>query len=140
MASRNRVLVSIAVAAAVIGLGAGVAVALYPSGASSAAPPTAQALTTLVNQLTSADPRVEAAALAPGGAPVRGEPATLLPAGSKLVVEPATWEVTGVDSSGAPAAGRIRARLTEPGRLARAVYLELVKMQGRWLVYETSQA
>lgn len=140
MASRNRVLVSIAVAAAVIGLGAGVAVALYPSGASSAAPPTAQALTTLVNQLTSADPRVEAEALAPGGAPVQGESATLLPAGSKLVVEAATWEVTGVDSSGASAAGRIRARLTEPDRPASAVYLELVKMQGRWLVYETSQA
>jgi hypothetical protein len=45
-----------------------------------------------------------------------------------------------VDSSGAPAAGRVRARLTEPGRPAAEVYLELVKLQGRWLVYETSQA
>lgn len=93
-----------------------------------------------MNQLTSADPRVEAVALAPGGAPLQGQSATLLPAGSKLAVEPATWEVTGVDSSGAPAAGRIRARLTELGRTAVEVYLELVKLQGRWLLYETSQA
>ncbi len=71
---------------------------------------------------------------------MQGQSATLLPAGSKLAVEPATWEATGVDSSGASAAGRVRARLTEPGRPAAEVYLELVKLQGRWLVYETSQA
>jgi hypothetical protein len=93
-----------------------------------------------VNQLTSVDPRVDTEALAPGSMPVQRKPKTLLPAGSKLAVEPATWEVTGVDSSGGSAAGRIRARLTEPGRTATEVYLELVKLQGRWLVYETSQA
>lgn len=139
MASRKRVLVVVAAAVVVIGLGAGLAVAFYPRGASSA-PPSAQVLTGLANQLTSADPRVEAGALAPGGTPVPGQPPTLLPAGSKLAVEPATWEAAGTDSSGASAAGRVRARLTEPGRPVAEVYLELVKLQGRWLVYETSRA
>jgi hypothetical protein len=140
MASRNRILLSTAVAVAVIGLGTGVAVALYPKGTPPAAPSAAPALTVLVDQLTSADPHVEAEALTPGGTPARGQPTALLPAGSRLTVEPATWDVTGVDSTGAPAAGRIRARLTEAGHPASEVYLELVKLQGRWLVYETRQA
>jgi hypothetical protein len=140
MASRKRVLVSSVVAVAIVGLGAAVTLAVYKGRVSSASPSTAPALTAVVSQLTSADPRVEVKALAPGGARVRGESVTLLPPGSKLTAEPATWEVTGVDSSGAPAAGRIKARLTEPGHPASEVYLDLVKLRGRWLVYETSHA
>lgn len=61
-------------------------------GASSA-PPSAQVLTGLANQLTSADPRVEAGALAPGGTPVHGQPVTLLPAGS-MAAGPAPGQVS----------------------------------------------
>jgi hypothetical protein len=64
----------------------------------------------------------------------------LLPTGSGLTVEPGTWQVTGVGPSGAPAAGQIKARLTEPGHPVSLIYLGLIKLDGRWLLYETSPA
>jgi hypothetical protein len=145
MAGRKRVVISVA-AVAVIGLGVGLGLVFYPRGtplaSSSLRAPSASApdLTSLVRQLTSADPRVEAQALAPGGGRGPGQPRTLLPAGSRLAVEPGTWRVTGADSSGAPAAGQIRARLTEPDHPGRQVYLGLIKLDGRWRLYETSAA
>jgi hypothetical protein len=132
-----------AVVITVAGVAGGLAAAFHPRGASSVsalASVHAPKLTGLARQLTSDDPRVEAEALAPGGVQEPGQPRTLLPAGSTLTVEPGTWVVTGTDPSGTPATGQVRARLTEPGRAASEVYLDVINIGGRWLLYQTSHA
>jgi hypothetical protein len=141
--SRKGLLFAAAAIIAVVGAAAGLVTAFYPHTRASApavASASAPKLTGLVNQLTSDDPRVEAEALAPGGTQEPGQPRTLLPAGSRLTVEPGTWVVTGVDPSGSPATGQVRARLTEPGRPASEVYLDVIDVGGRWLLYQTSRA
>jgi hypothetical protein len=97
-------------------------------------------LDTLVKQLTSADLRTQEQALVPAVQAPAGRPAGVLPAGSTLQVEPKTWQVTGADSKGAPTVGRIRASLTRPGEPASKVYLDLAKVDGKWLLYETGPA
>ena len=141
--SRKRLLFAAAAFIAVTGATAGLVTAFYPnrgSSVSAVGSVSAPKLTGLVSQVTSDDPRVEAEALAPGGTQEPGQPRTLLPAGSTITVEPGTWVVTGVDPSGSPATGQVRARLTEPGRPASQVYLDVIDIGGRWLLYQTSRA
>lgn len=134
MTFRRRWVYGLAIAGVVAALVVGVLLSLGVGSSGKSAPD----LTALAKQLTSADPRVQEQALVPGGQADPGQPPGVLPAGSTLQVKPKTWQVTGVDSAGAPAAGRIRARLTRPGQASAEVDLDVFRIGGQWLLYETS--
>jgi hypothetical protein len=154
MAFRKRLIYGLVFAGALAGLAAGLIAVLAGEPSTSAAvhrvPPASRApvprlagsssapdLTALVAQLTSASAQTQQQALVPGGQAGPSQPLRLLPPGSTLQLEPATWQVTGVDSAGAAAAGRIGAHLTEPGRPVASVFLDVMKVGGRWLLYQT---
>lgn len=133
MAFRVRRRYGLVIVGAVAALIVGVVLLLGVGSSGESAPD----LTTLVHQLTSADARVQVQALVPTA---RTGPwqSGLLPAGSTLRVKPKTWQVTGEDAAGSPVAGRIRAHLTRPGQTAAEIALDVFKVDGRWLLYETS--